>query len=44
MLYTNLGHGDKILSSSQQNRFFESALLWLGRQPASSAGSPAQVR
>lgn len=31
MIYTNMGHGDKILSSATQNRFFEDALLWLGR-------------
>jgi hypothetical protein len=31
MIYTNMGHGDKILSSAPQNLFFENALLWLGR-------------
>jgi uncharacterized protein len=30
MIYTNMGHGDKILTCPQQNRFFENALLWLG--------------
>lgn len=30
MIYTNMGHGDKIFDSPQQNRFFENALLWLG--------------
>ncbi len=30
MIYTNMGHGDKILTSPQQNVFFENALLWLG--------------
>jgi len=35
MLYTNMGHGNRIFTSAQQNRFFESALLWLGRQQAS---------
>lgn len=30
MIYTNMGHGNKILTSSAQNRFFEDALLWLG--------------
>jgi hypothetical protein len=44
MLYTNMGHGNKILTSQQQNRFFESALLWLGMQPASSAGNAVQMR
>jgi uncharacterized protein len=32
MLYTNMGHGSKILSSATQNLFFEKALLWLGGQ------------
>ncbi len=44
MLYTNMGHGDKIFTNPQQNRFFESALLWLGTQPVSSAGSAVQAR
>ena len=30
MIYTNMGHGSKILTSQQQNLFFENALLWLG--------------
>jgi len=30
MLYTNMGHGAKILSNDTQNQFFENALLWLG--------------
>jgi type 1 glutamine amidotransferase len=30
MLYTNMGHGGKILNSTTQNLFFEKALLWLG--------------
>ncbi|WP_158821990.1 ThuA domain-containing protein [Granulicella sp. S156] len=30
MIYTNMGHGNKILTSPDQNRFFENALLWLG--------------
>jgi uncharacterized protein len=29
MLYTNMGHGSKILNSATQNQFFEKALLWL---------------
>jgi uncharacterized protein len=32
MIYTNMGHGGKILTSETQNRFFENALLWLGRR------------
>jgi type 1 glutamine amidotransferase len=31
MIYTNMGHGNKIFINPQQNLFFESALLWLGR-------------
>lgn len=30
MIYTNMGHGNKILTSPVQNRFFENAILWLG--------------
>jgi uncharacterized protein len=30
MVYTNMGHGDKIFTSSAQNRLFENILLWLG--------------
>jgi uncharacterized protein len=30
MIYTNMGHGSKILDSAAQNRFFENAMLWLG--------------
>ena len=30
MIYMNMGHGDKIFTSSDQNRLFEDALLWLG--------------
>ena len=30
MIYTNMGHGNKILTNPVQNRFFEDALLWLG--------------
>jgi uncharacterized protein len=30
MIYTNMGHGNKIFTSPLQNRFFQNALLWLG--------------
>jgi len=30
MLYMNMGHGDKVMTSEIQNRLFEDALLWLG--------------
>jgi type 1 glutamine amidotransferase len=32
MIYMNMGHGDKIFTSQQQNLLFEDALLWLGSQ------------
>ena len=31
MVYMNMGHGDKIFSSNEQNALFEDAVLWLGR-------------
>lgn len=30
MIYANMGHGNRIFTNPQQNRFFENALLWLG--------------
>lgn len=30
MLYANMGHGDKIFASVEQNKLFEDAVLWLG--------------
>ena len=32
MVYMNMGHGDKIFTSADQNRLFDNALLWLGRR------------
>jgi uncharacterized protein len=32
MIYVNMGHGDKIFKSSEQNRLFEDTLLWLGNR------------
>ncbi len=26
----NMGHGDKIFTSADQNKLFEDAILWLG--------------
>lgn len=34
MLYVNMGHGDKVFDSPQQNQFFERAVLWVGRDAA----------
>lgn len=31
MIYLNMGHGDKIFQSAEQNRLFEDALQWLCR-------------
>jgi type 1 glutamine amidotransferase len=30
MIYINMGHGDKIFASSEQNKLFEDAIVWLG--------------
>ena len=30
MIYMNMGHGDKIFDSADQNKLFENAVLWLG--------------
>jgi len=30
MVYLNMGHGDKIFASAQQNKLFENAVMWLG--------------
>lgn len=35
MIYTNMGHGDKIFARKQQNLFFEHALSWLGAAESS---------
>jgi type 1 glutamine amidotransferase len=40
MLYTNVGHGDKIFTNPQQNLFFENALLWLGGRDSGGLLSP----
>lgn len=31
MLYINMGHGDKIFTSGEQNKLFEDAVLWLAQ-------------
>ncbi len=30
MIYLNMGHGDKVMTSDLQNQMFEDALMWLG--------------
>ena len=40
MLYTNVGHGDKIFTNPQLNLFFENALLWLGGRDSGGLLSP----
>jgi uncharacterized protein len=37
MIYMNMGHGDKIFTSSIQNRLIENATNWLGRMAASES-------
>lgn len=32
MLYMNMGHGDQIFNSSDQNRMFSNAVMWLGKR------------
>jgi type 1 glutamine amidotransferase len=32
MIYMNMGHGDKIFTSNEQNVLFEDAIVWLGRR------------
>jgi type 1 glutamine amidotransferase len=32
MIYMNMGHGEKIFDSDEQNRLFEDAVLWLGKR------------
>lgn len=32
MIYMNMGHGDKIFTSQEQNVLFEDAVVWLGRR------------
>jgi len=40
MAYMNMGHGDKIFTSSTQNKLFENTLLWLGSKSSPSASTP----
>jgi type 1 glutamine amidotransferase len=40
MLYMNMGHGDKIFTSTIQNQLIENAVLWLGTQTNTALGSP----
>src|SRR5258708_6487740 len=37
MIYMNMGHGDKIFTSSTQNTLIENAITWLGRIVASKS-------
>ncbi|HXM96476.1 MAG TPA: ThuA domain-containing protein [Candidatus Dormibacteraeota bacterium] len=41
MLYMNMGHGDKIFTSSIQNKLIEDATLWLGSTSTQTAMSVA---
>jgi type 1 glutamine amidotransferase len=31
MLYVNMGHGDKVMSTPEMRTLFENSLLWLDR-------------
>ncbi len=37
MIYMNMGHGDKIFTSSTQNKLIENAAIWLGTTSASES-------
>jgi type 1 glutamine amidotransferase len=39
MLYMNMGHGDKIFASQEQNQMFKDAILWL-RAPVAAKSRP----
>jgi len=41
MLYMNMGHGDKIFTSSTQNKFIEDAMISLGMPSAATGPPPA---
>jgi uncharacterized protein len=41
MIYMNMGHGDKILTSPIQNKLIENAANWLGMGAAAAAVPPA---
>ena len=42
MLYMNMGHGDQIFASQEQNRLFEDAILWLGGPAGARLKLPAR--
>jgi uncharacterized protein len=42
MIYMNIGHGDKIFTSSVQNQLIENAVNWLGRGTAPKHNAPAR--
>ena len=44
MIYMNMGHGDKIFTSSIQNQLIENATTWLGTGSASADPVPATGR
>jgi len=44
MLYLNMGHGDKIFTSSTQNQLIEQAIDWLGSKSPQPAAEPNGIR
>jgi uncharacterized protein len=44
MLYLNMGHGDKIFTSSMQNQLIEQAIDWLGSKSPQPAAAPNGIR
>jgi uncharacterized protein len=44
MLYMNMGHGNKVLTSPTQNKMFENAILWLGTGAKQAKPAPAGMR
>jgi YVTN family beta-propeller protein len=44
MLYLNMGHGDKIFTSSTQNQLIEQAINWLGSKSPQPAAEPNGIR
>ena len=44
MLYLNMGHGDKIFTSSTQNQLIAHAIDWLGSKAPQAAAEPDGIR
>lgn len=44
MLYMNMGHGDKIFTSAEQNQLIDNAVLWLATGATKSAASKPESK